>query len=165
MTSKQAVVELFSPLLRELGHPLTRFERTHYELPGGISERNGDVQLTFGSRTVHLAGAANGASLIVNDIPWADPFAGPLDEETRAFLEKAGRWVLVDVSAMHPNARVIGVELTEFFPIVDDAEFCSGVQLWFEEEAFSVIVDGDEVELVWGRDLLPGHRLLWAGVP
>jgi hypothetical protein len=165
MTLPQPLDQLLLPLRRHLREALTRFERIQYDLRGRISDPEGDVQLTFGSGTIHLAGGPDGSSLLVNDVPWTDPFAGPLDEETQAFLERSGRWVLVDTSTTQPNARAIGRELTGFYAVLDETSRCCGVQLWFEPEVFSVIVEGDEVDLIWGKALPSGHRLLWTVTP
>jgi hypothetical protein len=152
----------FEPLRRHLGSPLTQIARIQYELRGKIEDpTTGDVQLTFGEAAVLLRGGGDGTSLDVLEEAFSDPFFGDDSEETREYLATHGNLVIVDVSSQDPTSRAIGLKLTRFYPLMNEFEMCVGVQVSFEDEVFSVAVEGDEVDLIWGTTIPDGRRLVW----
>lgn len=65
-----------------------------------------------------LGNAADGETLRVQMEAWEDPFAGPLSDENRDFVEKSGKWTAFDVSAEGVFAMFIGDVLDTVEPVL-----------------------------------------------
>jgi hypothetical protein len=155
-----AMHDQLAMLSRFVGRHITKLERILYEFERQIEEDDGDVQIWFGEDSVRLGSSPDGASLVVNESPWADPFSGRLSDENEEYVRTHGKWTLVDVSERGPYAQVIDRDLTAVLPLTSRFGSLIGVQLRFDDIAFNVFVHADEVHVSWGRDNIPrwGHE-------
>ena len=88
------------PLTGLIGARITRVRHIHYVYRGMPDTGYGPLELTFGGRVILLDGAADGEALRVSTQLWQDPFAGPLSDENRAYVDKSGQWLR---STSHPR--------------------------------------------------------------
>jgi hypothetical protein len=152
------MTDLLAPVAGMIGRRLLRVERVLYEFQGALDSEDGEVQLTFESATLRLGTNADGETLRITGDRWRDPFEGKLDEANRRYVEKHGRWVLVDLSSRPPHQSVVGDTLRDVRPIGNMYGKLVGLQLVFGAEAMNVFVDADETKVSWGLDGLPRWR-------
>jgi hypothetical protein len=149
-----------SPAVRSLtdviGSYITRVRRVHYVYRGVPDTDFGPLELTFdGGRVVLLDNAADGETLRVWTEPWEDPFAGPLSEENRAFVETSGKWTAFDISAVGAFAAFIGDVLASVEPVLAGTGKVTGMILRTSGGGvIRVDVEADELFL---NEVIPWH--------
>lgn len=149
------MTDLFAPAGGVIGRTLLRVERVLYEFQGSLDCEDGEVQLTFEGATLRLGTNADGETLRITGDCWQDPFKEKLDEANRSYVEKHGRWVLVNLSSHSPYESVIGCTLRHVRPIGNMYGKLMGLQLVLGAEAMNIFVEADETKVTWGLDGLP----------
>ncbi len=117
------------------------------------------LQLTMKTGSVVLLSTGQGGELVrVDDKPWEDPFAEPLDDVNREYVRTSGKWPFFDVSTRDDMAPLIGEALHEIRPIVavDRPDRLRGVQLHSGATFLNYFIEWDEAYLTWGQ----GHNKL-----
>ncbi len=147
------------PTVRSLadlvGSQITRVRRVHYLYRGVPDTDFGPLELTFGGRAVLFDNAADGETLCVRTKAWEDPFAEPLSEENRTFVEQSGKWAAFDVSAVGAFATLIGDVLASAEPVLAESGHLTGMILRTAGGGvIRVDVEADELFL---NEVIPGH--------
>lgn len=101
-----------------IGSRIKRIRRIHYVYRGVPDTEFGPLELTFDSGVLLLEVAADGEALRVCTDAWQDPFAGPLSEENRAFVEQSGKWAAFDISAQGAFATLIDDTVASVEPVL-----------------------------------------------
>jgi hypothetical protein len=132
----------------------TRILSAHRVLYRGVDGRYSDygaLELCVGARTLLFDGAADGESLRVHDRPWVDPFAEPMSEENRRYVQEHGKWERVDCSAEKPYEDFIGQEITDVIALVNEFGRIAGVRISVRNCSLWFAVDGDESRVYTSR--------------
>ena len=116
-------------LIDALSAPIRRVRRIHYVHDGQPDTDVGPVELTIGERVFLFDNQADGESLRVLEIGWADPFSEPLNAENRRFVQESGKWTAFDVSTIDEWANLIGEPLSGVEAITNDAGKTTGIVL------------------------------------
>lgn len=142
------VLEAVRSLTGVVGQRITRVRRVHYVYRGVPDTDFGPLELTFGGRVRLLENGADGEALRVREEAWEDPFAGPLNDENRAFVSKAGKWTAFDVSATGAYSTLIGGVLVRVEPVLADYGKVTGMILRTDRGGIvRVDVEADELFL------------------
>jgi hypothetical protein len=89
-------------------------QRVRYVFQGAISDDDGPLQISFeGGVMLRFDAGADGETLHVDTTPWVDPFAEPLSDENREYVERSGKWTEFDVSDESPYSALIGETVYE----------------------------------------------------
>jgi hypothetical protein len=86
---------------------------------------------------------------------WEDPFAEPLSDENRDFVEKSGKWTAFDVSAEGAFATFIGDVLDTVEPVLAGSGKVTGIIL--RTGRGGVVRVGVEADDLFVNELIPGH--------
>jgi hypothetical protein len=130
-----------------VGRVPTRVERVFYVFPGGAEpdRSKGPLQLTFSDDSVLLLrGGPDGASVVAEAEPWMDPFAQPLSAANREFVQRSGKWTLIDVSEDSFFEGFIGEPLVSVEAFSDEHTTTSGIRLTSAAVAVTFTVEADE---------------------
>lgn len=112
-----------------MGTPVRRVRRVHYVYAGHADTDFGPVELTVGERTFVFDAGADGEALRISEGPWVDPFAEPLSEENRRFVEESGKWAAFDMSPTPTWAAFVGKPLCEATALADTTGKVVGIIL------------------------------------
>lgn len=132
-----------------LGERVTHVARILYEHGGEIGERDGALEIRTDSRTLLLDGASDGESLRLRAGAWHDPFEHPLSDENRRYVEQHGRWVRVDCSELERYSELLGKELVEVVPLLNEHGSTGGLRLAVRDRTLWFVVEGDEGHVYW----------------
>ena len=136
-----------------VGRTIQRIHRVLYVFEDEIDWNEGALQLTFTDGSVLLLdGDSDGESLKVDGAPWLDAFSGKLNEKNKVFIQKHGKWSLVDVSEMMPYNLWPGVTVDMIRQIFNRFGILCGVQVSGGEQNLSFIVEADECHILWNSD-------------
>jgi hypothetical protein len=102
-----------------VGRRVIGLRRILYLGPDGVrNDEDGALEIsTDDGASVVLDGSADGSSLRWTTGRWLDPFAEPLSDENRRFVESSGKWVAVDVAEWDGYDRLIGQPISAVVPI------------------------------------------------
>jgi len=138
---------------RVVGRTIHRIHRVLYIFEGEIDWNDAALQLTFTDSSVLLLdGDSDGESLKMSLSPWRDAFSGKLDAENKAFIQKHGKWSLIDVSDMMPYHSLLGKAIDTVRPIFNPFGTLCGVQVSIGEHSLNFVVEADECHILWNSD-------------
>lgn len=128
------------------GRVVVQIRRVHYEYQGDVDWGKGPLELTFldGSSVVFDA-AGDGYTLKIRKGPWLDPFAEPLSQENREFVEKHGKWTAFDVSHTSPYETFIGTPISDVDAVRDTSGEVVGAAVHWPVGHLRIEVAGDEL--------------------
>lgn len=135
-------------LCRAIGDRVREMHRLFFQWQGELDRRKGDLTLVYESGKVfRFSGTPHGYGLRVDYDRWVDPFAEPLDEENRQWVEQCGKLVEVCVNEEDEWRSFIGRKLVQVGELVYiPHEEVAGLSLRFENNlALFVINLIDEV--------------------
>ena len=97
-------------LLEErVGRRLTGIRRVRYIHDSAVLSDRGILELRFeDDEPVLLDAGADGEELDVRRGPWVDPFAEPLLEVNREFIERSGKWTAFVIDQGDELGLIIG---------------------------------------------------------
>lgn len=136
------------------GKRLHAVARILFEHAGRIDPGDGPLELYLDDGTVVLFdGSADGEGLRVQYAPWVDPFASPISEENRAYIEQSGKWSRVEQSSDPLFVDLLG-EVISSVTILDN-EFGreAGVQISIGGKDLWFVVAGDECHVHWTQPI------------
>jgi hypothetical protein len=133
-----------------VGCRIERICRILYFYKGVVENIGGQLEIWCGQDVFLLDGwAGGGNNLVIEENFWVDVFDGPLDEETKEYIEETGNYVRIDVSFDTPFKLLIGQVITKDqlfknrFGYINSLEImANGKSMWFW-------VDDDETEVFW----------------
>lgn len=156
--TSRAVRDRLDPLRAAQGRVVTAVDRIWYERAGNIDEREGDLQLWFDDGSVvRIRGGSDGETIEALSEGFSDPFIGPLDPETEAFVRASGAWRRVDVSARTPYVSLIGQRLLSARPLKNRFGNINGVSIIFDQDVVDVRIIADEVLVMFDENVVRRH--------
>ena len=99
-----------------VGREIARVRRLHYVFLGEVNASDGAIELTFADGAVVLCDAAADWTLEYYGAAWVEPFADPMSDSDRAYVERYGRWTAFDVSAQAPYGQLVGSTIRQAIP-------------------------------------------------
>ena len=113
-----------------------------------VTDSGGPLELTFDDQTsIVFDAAGDGESLAVSSGTWIDPFAEPLSEENRTFIESSGKWTAFSVQAGDPLGRVLGNKILRIDDINNSSEKVVGIQIQAGNMVIQATVDSDALQV------------------
>jgi hypothetical protein len=103
-----------------VGREIARIRRLHYLFRDEPNTRDGAIEMTFSDGSVVMCDAAADWTLEFYGAAWVDPFTEPLSESDRAYLDRYGRWSAFDVSDQMPYSWLIGQQVRQAIPQLND---------------------------------------------
>jgi hypothetical protein len=103
-----------------VGRQITGVRRLHYVFQGEVNASDGAIELAFSDGSVVMCEAAADWTIEFHDAAWMEPFAEPLTDEDRVYLERYGRWSAYDVTAQAPYSWLIGETILQVIPQFND---------------------------------------------
>ena len=110
------------------------------------AESDGPLELAFSNNEfVTIRSGANGSSLFFARGRWKDPFAEPLSQINREFVESHGQWSATDVSTEPPYSTLIDDEVVSCEPTWDSAipDISALALRTAQDHRLDAVVDGD----------------------
>ena len=127
---------------------LIGIRRIVYVRQGVVTDSGGPLELTFDDQTsIVFDAAGDGESLAVSSGTWIDPFAEPLSEENRTFIESSGKWTAFSVQAGDPLGRVLGNKILRIDDINNSSEKVVGIQIQAGNMVIQATVDSDALQV------------------
>lgn len=148
------------------GSRIKKIELVQYTYRGNVDQSHGYLQLRAADGSVTLLRPdSDGQSLYVSNEPWQDPFAEPLDEANRRFVESSGKWELFDVSTDNGFRHFIGATVCGVQRICDVEGKIRGLAYLIDSWQLLYIVEWDEGFVTYGdnSDVLSSLGLHVAG--
>jgi hypothetical protein len=91
--------DLVSLLSAAVGRTIVAIRRTLYVKPNGAVDDRGPIQVSFDDGRILLFEVGRlGEELAIETGPWIDPFAEPLTDENRSYVQLVGKWTDFEVS-------------------------------------------------------------------
>jgi hypothetical protein len=138
-------------LVHLVGQQIVTIEQGFYVFDGVIKQSECLLQVRLdGGFTVHFWRRSDGETVRIVAAPWEDPFAEPLSDENRAFVEQCGKWTLFNTSATPNMAPLVGHTIRSVSLVRDHRGKMRGVQLEISSALLTYLVDGDEGFVVHG---------------
>jgi hypothetical protein len=136
-------------LQETVGKRITHVARALYVYRGERNDQDGPLELGLEGGIVLLDGHGDGERLRVRAEGWKDPFEGPLDEESRRFVEDHGKWTRFDLSRDSQYRDLIGELIREVTFLKNVHGTIAGVKLTFSVRDLWFFVDFDESYVQW----------------
>jgi len=131
-----------------IGKMLIGIRRIVYVRQEVVTDSGGPLELTFDDQTsIVFDAAGDGESLAVSSGTWIDPFAEPLSEENRTFIESSGKWTAFSVQAGDPLGRVLGNKILRIDDINNSSEKVVGIQIQAGNMVIQATVDSDALQV------------------
>ena len=131
-----------------VGKTLIGIRRIAYVHHGVVTDNGGPLELTFCDQTsIVFDAAGDGESLVVSSGAWIDPFAEPISQENRTFIENSGKWTAFNVQADDSFGRVLGNQILQINNINNSSEKTIGIQIQIGDMVIQVIVDSDALQV------------------
>ncbi|MEO8889792.1 MAG: hypothetical protein ABI301_04940 [Jatrophihabitantaceae bacterium] len=132
-----------------VGRRVERVGRVYYVHDGQTSIGDGAVEIGFSDGSVRrYEVAGNGEGLRIEDTPWLDPFAEPLDAVNREYVRDVGKWTAFDVSDEEPYSQICGSTVTAVEEITNERGVIIGVLIGTDLGRLAAKVGADELWVV-----------------
>lgn len=129
-----------------VGRRLTGMRRVRYIHHGSVYSDRGILELSFeAAEPVLVDAGADGETLAVRRGPWVDPFAEPLSEVNREFVERSGKWTAFVIGRGDKLGRIIGRTLDHVEPQSNWTGQICGARLFFGPLMLVAMVGVDEL--------------------
>jgi hypothetical protein len=133
-------------LLKAVGQEINRLRRILYLLPDGTTSQEGSIEIMFPNGAVLLLDSGpDGETLRVETHLWTDPFAEPLSDQNRSFVDTAGKWSAFGVSNDALYSRLIGQKVQSVKIIATPAGKLTGCLFQTSVGSLGVQVVADEL--------------------
>jgi hypothetical protein len=101
-----------------------------------------------------LSVAPNGSSLLVENSPWEDVFAGELDESTQKLISEGGKDIKVDVSTIYPFSQFVNSTIEKVYSLYyeDFRQSPCGVQIISGDIVLNFCTLYDRGDISWGAN-------------
>lgn len=136
-----------------VGQRLSHFARVRFEYRGEIGADDGPLEVGIDGGVVLLEGDGDGESLRVLAEAWKDPFAEPLTDENRRYVDEHGRWRRVDVSNHEDYRALIRGRVAGASLLKNEHGRIGGVRLSISTRDLWFVVEGDECHVRWAHPI------------
>jgi hypothetical protein len=128
-----------------VGREIVRVRRLHYVFQSEVNTSDGAIELTFADGSVAMCEAAADWTLEFYDAAWVEPFAEPLTEADRAYVDRYGRWSAYDVTAQQPYGLLADQTVQQVIPQLNDLLELTGMLIRTEEAILDLQVWAGEL--------------------
>ena len=130
-----------------VGQRISGVRRILYVGPDGQIGRTGAIELTSSDGTVVvLDSGADGESIRVTGLRWADPFGEPLSLENRAWVDKVGKWSAFNVRDDPEYAALAGDTVLSVDPVYEN-DTITGALVRTASATLRAHVEADEMQV------------------
>jgi hypothetical protein len=137
------------PIDRLVGLTVISVRRIEYVAKATVGSSGGPFELRFANgEAVTFDAGANGETLSSTMGIWDDPFAEPLSDENRAYVDEVGKWTPIDVTHTEPFARIVGIPILEARQIRNHECRLVGVEIIVEGIIALLRVGSDELSVI-----------------
>lgn len=143
-----ATVNAESLLKGCVGRTVMAARRIRYVYRGSIRNEHGTLELTFeDGSSICLDAGGDGETLAVTQGPWIDPFAEPLSEVNREFVDRSGKWSAFELSASEMLGQIIGQSVVEVDPRRGFMDKLVGIRFGLVSADLVAIAEADELHV------------------